>query len=110
MSGESILTTNPAGHAQTILQAKLRFNIGLMRPIIDEEMVEAGVCALRNERLVMGESVHKFEEEFARYCRTRYADSTGSETAGQQIAFQLIQVKNDDEVLSTPVSFFPQCN
>ena len=81
-----------------------------MRPIIDEEMIEAGVSALRNERLVMGESVHKFEEEFARYCGTRYAVSTGSGTAALQIAFQSIGVKNDDEVLTTPFSFFATSN
>jgi len=92
------------------LQAKPRFNIGLMRPIIDEEMIEAGVSALRDERLVMGESVHKFEEEFARYCGTRYAVSTGSGTAALQIAFQSIGVKNDDEVLTTPFSFFATSN
>ena len=81
-----------------------------MRPIIDEEMLEAGLSALRNERLVMGESVHKFEEEFARYCGTRYAISTGSGTSALQIALQSIGVKNDDEVLTTPFSFFATSN
>src|SRR6266568_3059834 len=81
-----------------------------MRPIIDEEMIEAGVSALRDERLVMGESVHKFEEEFARYCGTRYAVSTGSGTAALQIAIQSIGVKSDDEVLTTPFSFFATSN
>src|SRR5438309_646551 len=93
-----------------MLRTRHGFNIGLMRPIIDEEMIEAGVSALRDERLVMGESVHKFEEEFARYCGTRYAVSTGSGTAALQIAFQSIGVKNDDEVLTTPFSFFATSN
>src|SRR5437870_13049458 len=77
-----------------------------MRPIIDEEMIEAGVSALRDERLVMGESVHKFEEEFARYCGTRYAVSTASGTAALQIAFQSVGIYGDDEILTTPFSFF----
>ncbi len=81
-----------------------------MRPIIDDEMIEASASALRDERLVMGESVHKFEEEFARYCGTRYAVSTGSGTAALQIAFQSIGLKNDDEVLTTPFSFFATSN
>src|SRR5260370_37852405 len=110
MNGESILTTNPAGRAQTILQAKPRLNIGLMRPIIDEEMIEAGVSALRNERLVMGESVHKFEEEFARYCGTRYAVSTGSGTAALQIALQSMGIEQRDEIVTTPFSFFATSN
>src|SRR6266700_1341934 len=81
-----------------------------MRPIIDDEMIEASASALRDERLVMGESVHKFEEEFARYCGTRYAVSTGSGTAALQIAFQSIGLKNDDEVMTTPFSFFATSN
>jgi len=60
------------------VQARHEFNIGLMRPVVDEEMIEAGISALRNERLVMGESVYKFEEEFARYCGTRYAVSSAA--------------------------------
>src|SRR5467141_2428634 len=81
-----------------------------MRPIIDEEMIDDGVSALRNERLVMGESVHKFEEEFARYCGTRYAVSTGSGTAALQIAFQSMQIGQTDEVLTSPFSFFATSN
>jgi len=102
--------TNPASQAQTILQAKPRFNIGLMRPVVDEEMLEVGLSALRDERLVMGESVYKFEEEFAGYCGTRYAVSTGSGTAALQIAFQSMGIRNDDEVLTTPFSFFATSN
>src|SRR5713226_3563810 len=94
--------TNPASQAQTILQTKPRFTIGLMRPVMDEEMLQAGLSALRDERLVMGESVHKFEEEFARYCGTRHAVSTGSGTAAVQIALQSIGIRGDDEVLTTP--------
>jgi perosamine synthetase len=81
-----------------------------MRPVVDEEMLGAGLSALRDERLVMGESVYKFEEEFARYCGTRYAVSTGSGTSALQIAFQSLGVKNDDEVLTTPFSFFATSN
>src|SRR6266581_9376215 len=81
-----------------------------MRPVVDEEMIEAGISALRNERLVMGESVYKFEEEFARYCGTRYAVSTASGTAALQIAFESMGIHGDDEVLTTPFSFFATSN
>ena len=33
---------------------------------MEQELFEA----LRNEKFVLGESVHKFEEEFAKYCGT----------------------------------------
>jgi len=48
------------------------------KPVFDEEMKSAALYALRNEKLVLGESVFKFEEEFARYCGARYAVSTSS--------------------------------
>ena len=42
-----------------------RSKIPLAKPILDDEMKEAALNALQNERFVLGESVHKFEEEFA---------------------------------------------
>jgi len=58
----------------------------------------------------MGESVYKFEEEFARYCGTRYAVSTASGTAALQIAFQSMGIEQRDEVVTTPFSFFATSN
>ena len=81
-----------------------------MRPIVDEEMLQAALYALQNEKLVMGESVVKFEEEFARYCGVRYGVSTGSGTAALQIALQSIPIDSKDEVLTTPFSFFATSN
>ncbi|MBC8250959.1 MAG: DegT/DnrJ/EryC1/StrS aminotransferase family protein, partial [Candidatus Nitrosopelagicus sp.] len=43
-----------------------------------EEMEEAAIHALRNESFVGGESVSKFEEEFAQYIGTKYAVSVSS--------------------------------
>jgi perosamine synthetase len=81
-----------------------------MRPIVDEEMLQAALFSLQNEKLVMGESVYKFEEEFARYCGVRYAVSTASGTAAIQIAVQSIGIEGNDEVITTPFSFFATSN
>jgi len=81
-----------------------------MRPVVDEEMLQAAIFSLQNEKLVMGESVYKFEEEFARYCGTRYAVSTASGTAALQIAFQSMGIEQRDEVVTTPFSFFATSN
>ena len=40
-----------------------------------DEMENAAIDSLRNESFVGGESVVKFEEEFARYTGTKYAVS-----------------------------------
>jgi perosamine synthetase len=82
----------------------------LMRPVVDDEMLQAALYSLQNEKLVMGESVFKFEEEFARYCGSRFAVSTGSGTAALQIAIQSMQIQDSDEVLTTPFSFFATSN
>ena len=100
MSRETVLTANPAGGAETVPQAKHGFKIPLMRPTVDEEMLQAALIALQNEKLVMGESVYKFEEEFARYCGTRYAVSTASGTAALQIALQSMGIEQRDEVVA----------
>src|SRR2546425_4243237 len=87
-----------------------RPKIPVMRPIVDEEMIQAAVEALRNERLVMGESVFKFEEEFARYCGTRHAISTASGTAALQIGLQALGIGPGDLVITTPFTFVASSN
>src|SRR5881296_1582131 len=87
-----------------------RPKIPLMRPIVDEEMIQAAVDALRNERLVMGESVFKFEEEFARYCGTRHAIATASGTAALQIGLQALGIGPGDLVITTPLTFIASSN
>ncbi len=84
--------------------------IRLMQPILDADMLESALLALQNEKFVLGESVYKFEEEFARFCGTRYAVSVGSGTAALQIALQALGVETGDEVLTTPFSFFATAN
>ncbi|HDI01055.1 MAG TPA: aminotransferase DegT, partial [Candidatus Bathyarchaeota archaeon] len=84
--------------------------VPLLRPILDDEMVEAAVQALQNERFVLGESVFKFEEEFARYIGVKYAISTNSGTDALHIALLALGVGSKDEVLTTPFSFIASAN
>src|SRR5713226_3641680 len=84
--------------------------IPLMRPIIDEEMKLATISALENEKLVLGESVYKFEEEFARFSGTKYAVSVGSGTAALEIALEAANLGARPEVLTTPFSFIATAN
>ncbi len=84
--------------------------IPLMQPVIDIEMKAAALSVLENEKLVMGESVYKFEEEFAKFCGTSYAVSTGSGTAALHIAMQALEIAPGAEVLTTPFSFIATAN
>ena len=83
--------------------------IPLASPVFDEEMKEAAVHALQNERFVGGESVHEFEEEFARYCGTKFAVSTASGTAALVLSLIAVGVR-DGQVLTTPASFVASAN
>ena len=71
--------------------------------------MEVVANALRNERLVMGESVFKFEEEFARFIGTDHAVSVASGTAALQLALIASQVRGK-EVVTTPLSFIATAN
>ena len=55
-----------------------RAMVPFFEPHVTGEMIAAVTDAMRNEKLVMGESVYKFEEEFARYIGVRRAMSVNS--------------------------------
>ena len=87
-----------------------RKKIHLASPIIDAEMKAAALSALENEMMVMGESVFKFEEEFAQYCGTKYAVSTSSGTSALSITMQALSIGHGCEVITTPFSFIATAN
>lgn len=84
--------------------------IPLAKPIFDEEMAQAALDALNNERFVLGESVFKFEKEFARFCGTNYAVSTSSGTEALRIALIATEVGSGHEAITTPASFIASAN
>jgi len=84
--------------------------IPLFVPVFTEEMKEAAVNALENEFFVMGESVHLFEEEFARYCGTKHAVAVSSGTAALRLSLLAFGVKPGDRVMTTSNSFVATAN
>ena len=84
--------------------------IPLGKPVFDVEMEKAALDALRNERFVLGESVHKFEEEFAKYCGTDYAVSTSSGTDALKIAMLAVGINPGQAVVTSPASFIATAN
>ena len=65
-----------------------------------DEMEEAAIHALRNESFVGGESVSKFEEEFAEYIGTKYAVSVSSGNSALQISLMALGI-SDEKTLGT---------
>ena len=110
------MTENVPLRSPTLVESETRNHgeptkrIHLASPIIDAEMKAAALSALENEMMVMGESVFKFEEEFARYCGTKYAVSTASGTAALSITLQAMNIGQGNEVITTPFSFIATAN
>jgi len=83
--------------------------IPVSRPTVTDEMVEAMADAVRNERMVLGESVFKFEEEFARYTGTKHAISVSSGTDALVLTLIALNVRGK-EVITSPLSFIATAN
>ena len=74
------------------------------------EMEEAAINALRNESFVGGESISKFEEEFARYIDTKYAISVNSGNSALQISLMALDISNNSKVATPTNSFIASAN
>ena len=84
--------------------------IPLSKPIINEEMVKAAMEALTTDKLVLGENVYKFEEEFAKYNGVDYAIAVNSGTAALHISLLAAGIKKGQKALTTPNSFVATSN
>ena len=77
------------------------------KPVFTKEMADAALNALQNERFILGESVDKFEEEFARYIGTDYCVSVSSGTHALQFSLEAIGAK---KAVTVPTSFIASSN
>ena len=79
-------------------------------PEFTKEMENAAIDALKNETSVMGESVAKFEEEFARYIGTKYAISVNSGNAALQLSLISLGINEKSKVITSTNSFIASAN
>jgi perosamine synthetase len=75
-----------------------------------DEMEEAAIDALRNESFVGGESVSKFEQEFAQYTGTKYAVSVSSGNSALQISLMALGIGDKSKVITPTNSFIASAN
>ena len=74
------------------------------------EMEEAAIHALRNESFVGGESVSKFEEEFAEYTGVKHAVSVSSGNSVLQISLMALGIADNSKVVTPTNSFIASAN
>ena len=70
-------------------------------PEFTKEMEDAAINALKNETSVRGESVAKFEEEFARYIGTKHAISVNSGNAALHLSLISLNIGKNSKVLTS---------
>ena len=85
-------------------------NIPFFVPELTKDMENAAIDALRNEKFVMGESVFKFEEEFASYIGTKFAISVNSGNAALQLSLISLGINEKSKVITSTNSFIASAN
>lgn len=84
--------------------------IPLSKPIIGPEEKKEVNEVLESGILAQGSKVKELEEEFAKFCKTKYAIAVNSGTAAIHSALYAIGIKKGDEVITTPFTFVATAN
>ncbi len=79
--------------------------VQLFKPNISEAAIEAVSKVLRSGWIGLGPKVAEFEEKFASHVGAKYAVAINSCTAALHLALIISGIKEDDEVITTPLTF-----
>jgi perosamine synthetase len=77
---------------------------------IDQDDIDAVVDVLKNKNLTQGPAVSSFEKAIADYVGAKYAVAISSWTAGLHIAYLAAGLKEEDELITTPLTFVATSN
>jgi perosamine synthetase len=84
--------------------------IKISQPEISAEEIKAVNEVLQSGILAQGPRVAQLEEDFAKFCGTKYAVAVSSGTAALHAALHAAGVGKGDEVITTPYSFIATVN
>lgn len=73
---------------------------------IKKEIDQAIGSVIKDSAFIGGSYVEKFEQEMAKFCGTKYAVGLNSGTDALYLALWALGIKEGDEVITTPFSFF----
>ena len=77
---------------------------------IDQEDIQAVTEALQKEYLTSGTTVNEFEEKVDQYVGAKYAVAVSSGTAALHAACAAAGIQEDDEVITTPITWVSSAN
>ena len=72
-----------------------------------DDILAAFEQVMRSGRLILGESVRAFEQEFAAYCGTGYGVGVNSGTDALFLALRALDIRSGDEVITTSNTAIP---
>lgn len=84
--------------------------IPLSEPDVTESEVEAVIKVLRRSRLSLGPALTEFEQAVAAYCSVPFSVAVSSGTSGLHLCVRALDIKEGDEVITTPFSFIASAN
>lgn len=80
------------------------------RQSIDQSDIDAVVEALKGDFLTGGKKVNEFEEALANYLGVKYVCVMNSATSALHVAYQIIDLKEGDELITTALTFAATSN
>lgn len=85
-------------------------HIQISKPFIDKNDISGVVEVLKSGWLSLGPKYKEFEENFAKYSKVKYALAVSSGTAALHLGVKALNLKSDDEVITSPFSFVSSSN
>ena len=79
--------------------------IPIAKPFLGQEEIDAVTNILNSGMIAHGQVVEQAESKFAELCGTKYAVAVNSGTAALHTALSSINIKQGDEVITTPFTF-----
>jgi len=80
-------------------------DLGAQHQMLRDELLGAIMPIIESGRFVLGETVERFEEEFAAYCGTQEAVAVNSGTSALHLALLAAGIKPGDEVITVSMTF-----
>lgn len=85
-------------------------DIPLSSPDITETDIEAVIQVLKTPRLSLGPKLVEFEDRMAEFVGVDYAVAVNSGTSALHLIVRALDIKDGDEVITTPFSFIASAN
>jgi UDP-4-amino-4,6-dideoxy-N-acetyl-beta-L-altrosamine transaminase len=80
------------------------------RQSIDTDDINAVISVLKSDFLTTGHKVQEFEEKFSKFVGSKYAVAVSSGTAALHLACLVAGLKNEEELITSPLTFAASAN